>query len=135
MTNYDDFSNAMKQIHQKISEKNVKQNCSILGAKEVPNHLIRYLLHKFSVHSYIWHFIEADDAFLEIFSDLITCTNLYFWHTFSLFYQYINNRKLYDYAMHYCAIYRSSKLRGPSKKAIGNWHRTPTSPSSLNECI
>ena len=40
MTNYDDFSNAMKQIHQKISEKNVKQNCSILGAKEVPNHLI-----------------------------------------------------------------------------------------------
>ena len=40
MTNYDDFSNAMKQIHQKISEKMSKKKCSILGAKEVPNHLI-----------------------------------------------------------------------------------------------
>ena len=39
MTNYDDFSNAMKQIHQKISEK-MSKKCSILGAKEVPNHLI-----------------------------------------------------------------------------------------------
>ena len=39
MTNYDDFSNAMKQIHQKISEK-MSKKCSILGAKEVTNHLI-----------------------------------------------------------------------------------------------
>ena len=32
MTNYYDFSNAMKQIHQKISEK-MSKKCSIWGLK------------------------------------------------------------------------------------------------------
>ena len=39
MTNYYDFSNAMKQIHQKISEK-MSKKMQYIGAKEVPNHLI-----------------------------------------------------------------------------------------------
>ena len=34
MTNYDDFSNAMKQIHQKISEKMSKKKCQILLGTE-----------------------------------------------------------------------------------------------------
>ena len=33
MTNYDDFSNAMKQIHQKISEKMSKKNAVYWGLK------------------------------------------------------------------------------------------------------
>ena len=40
MTNYYDFSNAMKQIHQKISEKMSNKIAVYWGLKEVPNHLI-----------------------------------------------------------------------------------------------